>query len=233
MKVKIREPLEFFWNLIFPFFTLFLLNFSKMGQYLHFNELIYLILPYLSWISFQSSVYGVGLNLVAWREMGFLKTIMHNKANKFNLICSFVIIQLIIASFYYSCFWIVSFLLFNVGIQMSSVFIGLPAFLLVEFILSLASLILTVIPTSYSSISTIVSILIMPMIWISSQNLNSAWIMRAINLFNPVYYVYQMLEMIYIRQNIDFKEIGIKSFVLVIFSFVGILKLQKKSSYVR
>lgn len=191
LKSKIREPLEFFWNLFFPLAIFATLNFSKSDNNINLTNYYQKLIPFLTWMTIQNAIYSVGLNLLNWREMGFLKSIINTSKSYFNLIILFCICELIMSTFYFIAIYLFSSFILKVSLNSIDFILLYLGFFIANVLTSYGSTILNTLNFSYSSISSLISMLILPMVWLGNQNINlqENYFFSLINYLNPIYYL--------------------------------------------
>lgn len=189
LKMKTRDPLEFFWNLILPIIAFVFIFHADFGRILGNNDFLHRLIPFLSWVIFQSSVYGVGMVLLSWRESSFLKSLIYSNNQKSNLVFSLVLVQLFYTLFYTVGIYITGYFTFSTQFEFAHLLIFFPV-LLFSCVFSLLSIVLNSMSFSYHNISTLLSIVILPFAWTAGKETSGALI-QYLNLVNPMFYFNQ------------------------------------------
>jgi hypothetical protein len=191
LRSKSREPLEFLWNLVLPIIAFSFVFHEDIGKSYTHKEYFLRISSFLSWIIFQSSFYGVGMAILSWRESGFLKSLIFGHAHKKNLVLSLLMVQFFYTLLFGFSILVFSSLFFQTPFSMDY-FIFFPFMIVFTICFSLLSLCVNILPYSHENISTIISILIFPLAWSSSQH-NTSTLISTINLINPMAYFNQSI----------------------------------------
>lgn len=182
LKLQARDRVSFVWNFAFPIVS-FLFIFHK-AQLASTVDLSVRLSPFIAWVLFQMAVYGVGLRLVSWREVGLLKSLVFHDSQKQNLVLSLVTVQVFFALVFVVCIYLSS--LFYFGLKMD---FGYLSFLLTSaaafvVLYALASLFLATLRLSVADLQAVLSVVILPLAWLGGQQ--NAY--DLINKFNPMFY---------------------------------------------
>ncbi|MDQ0157456.1 hypothetical protein [Robertmurraya andreesenii] len=159
-KILLTNLVSFFWTLILPLFSALVLR----GTLLDSIETESEIQNYLSWfwifIIVSSFIYGVGLKLARFRDMGILKTYILISGDKRIFIYAILLNQFIICLMCLMIFSFVMAIVYNLNIVM---LLLIPFLLLVCSIpFAFATLLIATINLKHSTLNTIASILIYP-----------------------------------------------------------------------
>ena len=231
-KVIFSEKLPFLYSVFFPAVLFLINNFSRLGQTMPFSQLLLQTANYVGYIIVLVAINGIGIQLINFRESGFLKTyIMISGGDKkyavFGLILSemlFGYVSTLLFGLVLSIFNLKSIILILIFYTITYVIAAIPVFLL--------TVILSVIATRLNTISTVANIVLFGMLWLSAARTDTH------NLFgellyglNPVDYVSQVLITgSNLLQNVNvntLQQLLIVVILFVIFSTIGLLAIPK------
>jgi hypothetical protein len=233
LKIRAREPLELIWSFIVPCIVFIGINNQYLQEQMSATIYVHSLIPFLCWVSLQSALFGCGFTLIAWRESGFIKTLVQSD----NAIKRMLITVLLVQSFYNFIYVvsisIVGLFVFNIEIT-ASLWLAICCVMIGNVLLAFGSIILNSINFSGAQLTSLVNILILPLTWISVVTLSEQnplkLLLDVVNLINPIYFCAELAR-ITTHPTLNFGFVLIYSLVLIVFALVG-LKMFKKISVV-
>lgn len=232
-KMIFSEKIPFIYSIVFPT-CLFLLNNYSQLMYRSWttSELLTETANYVGYIIVSVAINGVGVQLVNFRESGFLKTYtMISGGNKKYGIIGLLLSELLFGYISVLIFGLIIGILFSKNIiqilvlyTISYLLCSIPAFLL--------AIVLGTLAIRVNTLVTILNISFFIMIWISIMRNDSGNLISEIIFgLNPVDYVSQVLIVLNQTMNnidtINLYQLFSVLIVLIIFVTVGLISIPK------
>ncbi len=186
-RTKFREPLELIWNLSFPALFIVLLNFRDFGTPLSIDDFFNKVSVFMGWSVCLSSVYGVGMLCVFWREQGLLRVFIQSKKSRLLLVLLLLSYQFLANIFVAALMMIVSIVMFELELEGQTATLILSC-AIAGSLVSWGSLALSTVKIRAQALSTGITVASIFFVWIAPQL--QSWRYSAIlNTFNPIYFL--------------------------------------------
>lgn len=184
---QIREPVALFWSLIAPplffvFLNLDALNAQTVSSAWYDLQVSW----YLSYIALSSSLFGFSIYLIGRRESGFIRSFIQGRNAKILFLLSQIGASFILTLSYFTIFIMITTTVFGVNTIVAIASLILP-FIVIMAMFVWGALIIAVLPITYMSASSGISITLMLMLIFSIAGLKTNLpTLYYINLFNPL-----------------------------------------------
>ncbi|CAI8850479.1 MULTISPECIES: hypothetical protein [Pseudomonas] len=184
---QLREPLSLFWSLIAPPLLFVFLNLDSLNNdNLSSEWYIAQASWYLSYLALSVSLFGFSLYLVGRRESGFMKTFIQGKKAKTIFLVSQINASIILSILYFIIFTTLTTTIFGTNPTTALKSFSLP-FALIMILFAWSTMIISVLPITFSNANSGISIIFMTMLIFSVASLKSDTpTLTYLNLFNPL-----------------------------------------------
>lgn len=225
LKMLLFEKVAFVWSVVFPLFIALVMQKNILDSTSNNLDMIKYIFWFWAFIIISTFLNGIGLQTARLKESGSLKTYTLIAGSKYPIMLGIVLTQVIFA--------ILSLVLFTTIVTLIYSVFSLKILMLMVIIviisipLAFATFSVALLPVQFSSISTILNILMYPIFLVAiNVDMKNVWLLE---MFNPFKFIYEIsLNMGSFFGLFDHEFLYVQFIIpLLFFGFVGYIAMRK------